>query len=135
MTTAEKIALAQPTSPVGKTRPENEAFDKGPEKASDKRRALGRGLDSLLPGKPHVVSPVPSAGSSAISTLGSNYGFAAEQAPVLPEGQAQAAYRPPGDQVLEIPLDEIDENPYQTRRQFDTAAIEELTESIRANGL
>jgi ParB family chromosome partitioning protein len=39
------------------------------------------------------------------------------------------------DIVHQIPLDQIDENPYQTRRTFDEAALSELAESIKANGL
>jgi ParB family chromosome partitioning protein len=37
--------------------------------------------------------------------------------------------------VLDIALDLIDENPYQTRRTFDAAALGELSESIKASGL
>jgi ParB family chromosome partitioning protein len=40
-----------------------------------------------------------------------------------------------GDTVSRIALDQIDENPYQTRRQFDQKGLEELAESIRANGI
>ncbi len=42
---------------------------------------------------------------------------------------------PEGDVVQEIPLDLIDENPYQTRCTFDEAALNELAESIKASGL
>jgi len=37
--------------------------------------------------------------------------------------------------VAQIPLDQIDENPYQTRQVFDQAALQELADSIRANGV
>jgi ParB family chromosome partitioning protein len=47
-----------------------------------------------------------------------------------PHGQQQH-----GQEVLELPLDLIDENPYQTRRTFDPAALSELSESIKASGL
>jgi ParB family chromosome partitioning protein len=40
-----------------------------------------------------------------------------------------------GNEIQEIPLDLIDENPYQTRRTFNEAALNELAESISANGL
>jgi ParB family chromosome partitioning protein len=39
------------------------------------------------------------------------------------------------DIVQQIPLDQIDENPYQTRSTFDEAALNELAQSIKANGL
>jgi ParB family chromosome partitioning protein len=42
---------------------------------------------------------------------------------------------PRGQEIVEIPLDQIDENPYQTRRTFDEAALNELAESIKASGL
>jgi ParB family chromosome partitioning protein len=42
---------------------------------------------------------------------------------------------PHGQEVIEIALDMIDENPYQTRRTFDPAALSELAESIKASGL
>jgi ParB family chromosome partitioning protein len=75
----------------------------------DKRRALGRGLDSLLPGAPRVLAvPAP---------------------PLVPQ------HTTPVDGVLQLALDQIAENPYQTRREFDEAALAELAESIKANGV
>jgi ParB family chromosome partitioning protein len=50
-----------------------------------------------------------------------------------PTGENRDA--PHGQEILEIPLDLIDENPYQTRRTFDEAALSELAESIKASGL
>ncbi len=97
----------------------------------DKRRALGRGLESLLPAGPRVV-----AGNAASAV-------APAASIVLPEVQAQAA-RSAGDGVLEIPLDQIDKNPYQTRHfskgeqesdDLVAATLQELAASIRANGV
>ncbi|MGO9126697.1 MAG: ParB/RepB/Spo0J family partition protein [Terriglobales bacterium] len=90
--------------------------------AVEKRRALGRGLDALLPTGPRVVAMGP---------------VAAEPEPgILPELQAAAGLkREPGDAVVHIKLDQIDENPYQTRRAFDPAALQELADSIRVNGV
>jgi ParB family chromosome partitioning protein len=42
---------------------------------------------------------------------------------------------PHGQNVVEIPLELIDENPYQTRRTFDEAALKELADSIKESGL
>jgi len=90
----------------------------GTERTGDKRRALGRGLDSLLPTGPRVVAgAVASAGAAAA---------------VVPDLPARAE---PGDAVLRVPLDQIDENPYQTRKAFDPAALRELADSIRASGV
>lgn len=72
---------------------------------NDKRKGLGRGLESLLPGRP---APTPIA---------------------MPAPQAAAA------SPHEISIDLIDPNPYQTRRQINETALAELTESIRASGV
>jgi ParB family transcriptional regulator, chromosome partitioning protein len=96
------------------------------EKPVEKRRALGRGLDSLLPVGPRVVAgttvaPAPMAGEPVPA--------------VLPELHGQALKREPGDTVVRVDFDQIDENPYQTRRAFDPAALQELADSIRVNGV
>lgn len=39
------------------------------------------------------------------------------------------------DAILRVALDQIDENPYQTRLQFNEQALQELADSIRANGI
>jgi ParB family chromosome partitioning protein len=78
-----------------------------------KRRALGRGLESLLP-RPSVITPP------------------APPQPVPPEA---AAASPNSEGVRDIPLELIDPNPYQTRAHMDEAALEELAASIRASGV
>jgi ParB family transcriptional regulator, chromosome partitioning protein len=65
-----------------------------------KRRALGKGLDSLLP-----------------------------RAHVAPSGEAE------GGKPREIPLDQIDPNPFQTRSQVNEEQMAELAASITANGV
>ncbi len=40
-----------------------------------------------------------------------------------------------GEQVSEISISEIRPNPYQPRKEFDAAAIEELAESIKEHGI
>jgi len=91
------------------------------QKSPEKRRALGRGLDSLLPSGPRAVAaaapavmPAPASGSVRVAEI-----------------QARAE----GDAIEQIPLDLIDENPYQTRRSFDASALNELADSIKASGL
>lgn len=69
-----------------------------------KRRALGKGLDSLLP-RVH--------------------------ANVLPAQAAEAD----GGKPREIPVDQIDVNPFQTRGHMDQAQLAELAASITANGV
>jgi len=64
----------------------------------DKKKVLGRGLDSLLPSSRPTAAPT-------------------------------------GDTVREIPVGQIDRNPYQTRTRIDEAALNELAESIKASGV
>lgn len=39
------------------------------------------------------------------------------------------------EEVVEIPIDKIQPNPFQPRKHFDQTALEELAESIRMNGV
>src|SRR5439155_24893086 len=96
--------------------------EKAADSPVDKRRALGRGLESLLPG-----------GSFRPRDLGAGI----SDQPV-PDRIATAVPAPHGsvdNRVAQIPLDQIDENRYQTRQVFDQAALQELADSIRANGV
>ena len=103
-TTAEKVA-----SEVEKAAPE-------------KRKALGRGLESLLPGGPRVVAPAGAPAPVASGTAASAIA-----------GGAPAPHGP--DAVVQISIELIEENPYQTRYHFGDQALEELANSIRANGV
>jgi ParB family transcriptional regulator, chromosome partitioning protein len=67
-----------------------------------KRKALGKGLDSLLPRIPAAATP------------------AVEQE---------------GGKPREIPLDQIDRNPFQTRTRVNEEQLAELAASITANGV
>jgi len=69
-----------------------------------KRRALGKGLDSLLP---RVQTPAPAA----------------------------APAESDGGKPREIPLDQIDRNPFQTRSHVNEDQLAELAASIVANGV
>jgi len=166
-----------------------QATDKDKEKI-DKRRALGRGLASLLPG-PRVVpqapvAPVPVVGGHHAADTGganpaSSHSSAAVQAhaaelrsagqpmaavptyspavptlapdmpqavvwPEEPAHDSQAAEgtltinavaesRIPGNLVVNLAIADIDKNPFQTRYVQDDDALEELAESIKANGV
>jgi ParB family chromosome partitioning protein len=67
-----------------------------------KRRALGKGLDSLLPRVQATAAPAA-------------------------EGE--------GGKPREIPLDQIDRNPFQTRSHVNEEQLSELAASITANGV
>jgi ParB family chromosome partitioning protein len=68
-----------------------------------KRRALGKGLDSLLPRVPAASVP--------------------------------AATETEGGKPLEIPIEQIDRNPFQTRSHMNDEQLAELAASITANGV
>ncbi len=72
-----------------------------------KRRALGKGLESLLPSRPIVTqSPIPQRVEPAET-----------------------------GKPREIPVERIERNPFQTRTRFDEQQLEELTASIAATGV
>ena len=75
--------------------------------AKPKNRALGRGLESLLPSRPAPITLSATEDSTDDS-----------------------AGKP-----LEISVDLIDRNPFQTRTNFDEAKLAELAISITANGV
>jgi len=76
-----------------------------------KRKALGKGLESLLPkAAPRVVEGAPAVESSS--------------RPAVNDGRA-----------FEIPVENIDRNPFQTRVRFDEALLDELADSIKAVGV
>ncbi len=102
-----------------------EAGKAAPEK--EKRKALGRGLESLLPGGPRVVGPAAVSSPSSVGTATAiAAGAPAPPVPVPSEAR---------DAVVQIALELIEENPYQTRYHFGDQALEELANSIRANGV
>ena len=74
--------------------------------AEPRRRALGRGLDTLLPPRPDAAPP---------------------KTPGEPE--------PSAGKPLDIDVTAIERNPFQTRTQFDDAALDELAQSITFNGV
>jgi len=119
--------------------------------AHDKRRALGRGLESLLPG-PRAGGGLGSGASgspgSGLASGGAGAAAAAVSADagvssgapvpgVIAELQAQAARKLDGHEVLDLLITSIDVNPHQTRSwtRFEVASLEELSDSIREQGV
>jgi len=163
----------------------------GEKEKAEKRRALGRGLESLLPG-PRVVTGGGAAGQSSagaskqpvpqfvrkdkaeeiVRNEGANdtspitIQAVATEAREETEGRAaaqefasegageagaaspgagtaeetitifaQAESRIPGNLVANLAIADIDKNPFQTRYVEDDEALEELADSIQANGV
>jgi ParB family chromosome partitioning protein len=80
--------------------------------STEKKRALGRGLESLLPlrkaAEPVVVPAVTAVAEPTVDSTG---------------------------KPLEIPVELIDRNPFQTRTNFDEEKLDELAKSIAASGV
>ena len=78
-------------------------------KAPDKpRKALGKGLSALLPTRTTHHAP--------------------QESPIQPEPT-------PGTRVGNIPISQIEPNPLQPRNVFDPGRLQELANSIQANGI
>jgi ParB family chromosome partitioning protein len=75
----------------------------------EKRKALGRGLETLLPAARGIQAAIP--------------------------GHATPPQQPAPDTVRDIPVEMIDRNPYQTRTHFDETALNELADSIKVSGV
>jgi ParB family chromosome partitioning protein len=108
------------------------------EKKDEKRRALGRGLASLLPG-PRAVAPAgagPAEKETNVPRLAREESQTVESAGSdVPTAGTEAAAVAAGDHVAQIEIEAIDPNPYQTRFLFDAVMLNELAESIKANGV
>jgi ParB family chromosome partitioning protein len=141
----------QTTSNAAADRTTEKTADKtGPaklsEKLAEKRRALGRGLESLLPG-PRVVPASPTVPQSARNDVAptpdssssfssSSSGAGSGRAGTVDELQAVASGRTAdGETVFLVEIDLIDPNPYQTRRDFNEQALAELRDSIAVQGV
>ena len=77
-------------------------------KSDQPRRALGKGMGALLPTRTHIQMPAP-----------------------IPSPEPWE----PHESTLHIPVDAIQPNPLQPRRVFQDNRLEELAQSIRANGI
>jgi len=122
---------------------EKSGVEKMAEKLAEKRRALGRGLESLLPGPRVVVDPTHSqsarmSGAPAFlegSTPSVIDGSGGDES-ALVDLQAVAVGRTAdGEHVFRLAIDQIDHNPHQTRREFEPELLQELADSIRVQGV
>src|SRR4051812_46754607 len=87
--------------------------------STQKRQALGRGLAALIPGAP----PPPAATPSPAPGL----------SPSAPAGTAVGGRT--GDGLRTVGIEEIHPSSEQPRKTFDDARLDELAESIRAQGI
>ncbi len=131
----------------------------------EKRRALGRGLESLLPGprvvKPAAVDAHPVAENAArvgqpavvenphfsqnrgevghpdvaVTTQGQPGAAVPTQDAITIYAQADSTSRIPANIIVNVNIADIDKNPFQTRYIDDNDALEELSESIKVSGV
>src|SRR4030042_5313848 len=87
-------------------------------KRKEKQKHLGRGLESLL-------GPITSMREAYVNRL----------SPELTEDDNIPVDKELRDSLREISIDSISPNPYQARTVWDQQELEELTESIKANGI
>ena len=81
-------------------------------KPLDNRRALGRGLASLLPTRPSGNAPNHYENAGQATALASD-----------------------GNGLMMLPIERIEPNPTQPRQHFDTLLLNELAASIASNGV
>ncbi len=117
------------------------------DKPVEKKRALGRGLESLIPAARTVPSAPPAAGGYAAGSASMAPGQTgapangAGEAAVAATGVTIAAMADPaperqgGETVYQVRLEEIEASPYQPRKHKSEAALAELAQSIRATGV
>lgn len=84
---------------------------------SKQHRGLGKGLGALL------------GGDADISAIRQPVGYVNKE--VVTDEQPKS----PSADILRIPVDMIEPNPYQPRMSFDQEALDELADSIRTLGL
>ena len=91
---------------------------------------------SSVAASPTPDFPAPLTDGTSLSTGEVHYDAYEELAPGgTIEIQAVADTRIPGNLVVNVPIADIDKNPFQTRYVDDDEALEELAESIKANGV
>jgi ParB family chromosome partitioning protein len=123
--------------------------------SEEKKKALGKGLEALLPGRPALAAsarpPAPGTETIPWQTLKPHAWPPNSGAPaplLTPRPAAAPAGRQwspelleetkiqAGDMVIEIPLTLLGRNPYQTRiTRADDPSLAELAESIKAHGV
>ena len=94
-----------------------------------KKKKLGKGLDALLGGALKKIQIDDSASPEAVAA-------AIAAAPVVTAQDVAAQEKIPKDgQLVKLPVEWLQRGKYQPRRDMDAAALEELANSIKAQGV
>lgn len=110
----EKPMKNQPKKTVKKIAPAKRAQARP---AAESRRGLGRGLGALIDA-PALTRPTVRPAIAPIAK------------PMMPATNERLT-----GSVLTVPVTEIERSPWQPRQTFDEAALRELADSIKANGI
>lgn len=106
--------------------------------AQVKKGGLGRGLGALLKGV-DVDAPLPEeSGQTTIDSEVTVAKKATDRQSVTENASLttpSAAGSQNGDSVVDVPVEKISSGTYQPRRHFDDEALQELADSIAAQGL
>lgn len=94
--------------------------------AQPAKSRLGRGLGGLLSGG----APAPEAKPAAAAKPG-----AAAATPAAPSRPLPAGARVGANGDVEVPVNLVEPNPHQPRKEFDADRLRELADSIRSEGL
>ena len=90
------------------------------------RKALGRGLEALIPLKPAIDPSVIDGGAAGV-----HHGEGRAAATLdVPATMARAPEKPHA-----LGIHDIQSNPYQPRQRFDAETLQELADSIRKTGI
>jgi len=99
-----------------------------------KEKRLGRGLEALL-GKVAAAQPVTEGAEGTSYALeGTSFGVVSDYDEETPTDQAITEMMR-GKPILDIPVSQIDRNPYQPRLDFDLAELNDLAASIQRFGM
>ena len=112
------------------------------DKAPSAEPAVGFAVEpvvALPDGSPYEVAYSDSPGDLAGRPAGDPQGAQPPYDSTAADGtltiNAQAETRVPSNLVINLPIPDVDKNPFQTRYVDDDDALEELAESIKANGV
>ena len=104
----------------------------------ERRPHLGRGLESLIGPSAQLVAEAAAdlAVAAGVAVSGdAHMEAAAAQAQGPPSAAGAAAGSAVTGAAQEIPLSEIDANPYQPRASWNEQALRDLAESVRVHGI